>query len=73
LGPAGIRVCTVVPGVFATPLSAAVPAELNDRLVGITPFPKRLGEPAEFAGLVRHLAENQMMNGAIVRIMAASG
>lgn len=68
LGPAGIRVCTVVPGVFATPLASAVPAELNERLARMTPFPKRLGLPTEFAALVRQLIENQMLNGVVVRI-----
>lgn len=68
LGPVGIRVCTVVPGNFATPLAVAMAPEHLDRLAAMAPFPKRLGEPVEFARLVRHLAENQMMNGAVVRI-----
>lgn len=68
LGPAGIRVCTVVPGSFDTLMSAELPRALKNQLVGMTPFPKRFGEPAEYASLVRHLIENQMLNGAIVRI-----
>ena len=68
LGPAGIRVCTVVPGNFDTPLTDDLPSELKDRLIGMTPFPKRFGEPSEYANLVRHLIENQMLNGVVVRI-----
>jgi NAD(P)-dependent dehydrogenase (short-subunit alcohol dehydrogenase family) len=78
LGSAGIRVCTVVPGNFSTPLAEGVPAELKSRLVAMTPFPKRFGDPAEFARLVRHVIENSMLNAATIRIdggirMAISG
>lgn len=68
LGPAGIRVCGIVPGSFDTPLSATIPDQLKSQLIRITPFPKRFGQPAEYANLARHLIENQMMNGVNVRI-----
>jgi len=68
LGPAGIRVCTLVPGNFTTPLTAELPPELTDRLIGMTPFPKRFGEPAEFARLVAHVIENRMLNGTTIRL-----
>jgi NAD(P)-dependent dehydrogenase (short-subunit alcohol dehydrogenase family) len=68
LGPAGIRVCTVVPGNFTTPLTAQLPAELTERLIRMTPFPPRFGEPAEFAKLVAHVVENQMLNGVTIRL-----
>ena len=68
LGPAGIRVCTLVPGNFTTPLTAELPAELTERLIGLTPFPKRFGDPGEFARLVVHVIENRMLNGTTIRL-----
>jgi NAD(P)-dependent dehydrogenase (short-subunit alcohol dehydrogenase family) len=68
LAPAGIRVCGIVPGNFDTPMAAPIPAELKETLIRMTPFPKRFGDPAEYAALARHLIENQMMNGINVRI-----
>ncbi len=68
LGPAGIRVCTVVPGNFETPMASTLPDELRQGLVAMTPFPKRFGHPAEYAALVCHLIENPMLNGCIIRI-----
>jgi NAD(P)-dependent dehydrogenase (short-subunit alcohol dehydrogenase family) len=68
LGPVGIRVCTLVPGNFVTPLTAGLPTELTERLIGMTPFPKRFGDPAEFARLVVHVIENRMLNGTTIRL-----
>ena len=67
----GIRVVTIAPGIFATPMMAAMPAELQQSLGATVPFPSRLGDPAEFAALVRHICENPMLNGAVIRLDGA--
>jgi NAD(P)-dependent dehydrogenase (short-subunit alcohol dehydrogenase family) len=67
----GIRVVTVAPGLFATPMVAALPAEVQTSLGASVPFPARLGEPAEFAALVLHIAQNRMLNGATIRLDGA--
>jgi NAD(P)-dependent dehydrogenase (short-subunit alcohol dehydrogenase family) len=68
----GIRVVTVAPGMFDTPMMATVPPEVRDPLVGRTPYPNRLGRPEEFADLVRHIVENPMLNGEVIRIDGAA-
>jgi NAD(P)-dependent dehydrogenase (short-subunit alcohol dehydrogenase family) len=67
----GIRVCTIAPGTFDTPLLAALPQESRDALGAQIPFPSRLGRPEEFAALACHIAENRMLNGETIRLDGA--
>lgn len=67
----GIRVVTIAPGIFATPLVTAMPAEVQQSLAAQIPFPARLGRPEEFAALVRHIVENTMLNGEVIRLDGA--
>lgn len=67
----GIRVVTIAPGIFATPMLSAMPQDVQDSLGKSVPFPSRLGRPEEFAALVRHIAENPMLNGEVIRIDGA--
>jgi NAD(P)-dependent dehydrogenase (short-subunit alcohol dehydrogenase family) len=67
----GVRVNTVAPGTFDTPLLAALPQEARDELGAAIPFPSRLGEPPEFAALVGHIVENAMLNGETIRLDGA--
>jgi 3-hydroxyacyl-CoA dehydrogenase / 3-hydroxy-2-methylbutyryl-CoA dehydrogenase len=67
----GIRVCTIAPGLFDTPLLAALPEEQRSKLGEQVPFPARLGRPEEFALLACHIAENPMLNGEAVRLDGA--
>ncbi|CAM3275688.1 SDR family NAD(P)-dependent oxidoreductase [Paracoccus aminovorans] len=67
----GIRVMAVAPGLFATPMMAGLPAEVQDSLAGTVPFPPRLGRPEEYAALVRHVVENPMLNGEVIRLDGA--
>ncbi|RDW11665.1 SDR family NAD(P)-dependent oxidoreductase, partial [Paracoccus thiocyanatus] len=67
----GIRVMTIAPGIFATPMMAGLPPEVQDSLGATVPFPPRLGNPAEYAALLRHIVENQMLNGEVVRLDGA--
>jgi NAD(P)-dependent dehydrogenase (short-subunit alcohol dehydrogenase family) len=67
----GIRVCTIAPGLFDTPLLAGLPEEARAALGGQMPFPPRLGRPAEYAQLACHIAENTMLNGETVRLDGA--
>jgi len=67
----GIRVNTIAPGMFNTPLLENVPESVRDTLASMAPFPRRLGEPAEFAHMVRAICENSMINGETVRLDAA--
>ncbi|PTV95383.1 NAD(P)-dependent dehydrogenase (short-subunit alcohol dehydrogenase family) [Rhodobacter aestuarii] len=67
----GIRVVTVAPGIFHTPMMAGLPQEVQDSLGTSVPFPPRLGDPAEYAALVRHICENQMLNGEVIRLDGA--
>jgi NAD(P)-dependent dehydrogenase (short-subunit alcohol dehydrogenase family) len=66
-----IRVNTIAPGLFATPLLLNMPQEVQDNLISIMTFPKRFGKPEEFASLVAHIIENNMINGAVIRLDAA--
>lgn len=70
LAPQGIRVLTVAPGVFETPLMAAAPDEVRDPLIAITQFPKRLGNPQEFAETVAHLVNSSYLNAETIRLDA---
>jgi 3-hydroxyacyl-CoA dehydrogenase/3-hydroxy-2-methylbutyryl-CoA dehydrogenase len=71
LASRGVRVVTIAPGTFDTPLLAALPQEARDELGAQIPFPNRLGEPAEFAALARHIVENPMLNGETIRLDGA--
>jgi NAD(P)-dependent dehydrogenase (short-subunit alcohol dehydrogenase family) len=71
LARSGIRVVTIAPGIFETPMMAAFPQEVQDALAKSVPFPPRLGRPAEFAALVRHIVENPMLNGETIRLDGA--
>ena len=71
LASTGIRVMTIAPGIFATPMMKAMPQETQDSLGKQTPFPARLGEPDEYAALVAHILENVMLNGETIRLDGA--
>jgi NAD(P)-dependent dehydrogenase (short-subunit alcohol dehydrogenase family) len=71
LASSGIRVMTVAPGLFATPMMKGLPQEAQDSLGRQTPFPPRLGEPDEFAALVVQILENVMLNGETIRLDGA--
>ena len=71
MASSGIRVMTVAPGLFATPMMKGLPQEAQDSLGRQTPFPPRLGEPDEYAALVAHILENVMLNGEVIRLDGA--
>ena len=64
----GIRFLTIAPGLFMTPMMAALPQEAQESLGASVPFPQRIGEPEEYASLVMHMVENQMLNGETIRL-----
>jgi NAD(P)-dependent dehydrogenase (short-subunit alcohol dehydrogenase family) len=68
---AGIRVMTIAPGTFDTPLLAGLPEAARQSLAQQVPFPSRLGRPEEYAALVRHIFENEMLNGEVIRLDGA--
>jgi NAD(P)-dependent dehydrogenase (short-subunit alcohol dehydrogenase family) len=67
----GIRVNTIAPGLFDTPLLAALPEEARQKLGAGVPFPQRLGQPVEYAQLARQIVENRMLNGETIRLDGA--
>ncbi len=67
-GQWGIRVMCIAPGIIATPMMASMPPEVNTSLAEAVIFPKRLGEPEEYAKLVEHIIENSYLNGSIIRL-----
>jgi NAD(P)-dependent dehydrogenase (short-subunit alcohol dehydrogenase family) len=67
----GVRVCTIAPGLFDTPLLAGLPEEARNALGDQVPFPSRLGHPEEYARLACHIAENRMLNGETIRLDGA--
>ncbi|QNG99028.1 3-hydroxyacyl-CoA dehydrogenase [Pseudomonas sediminis] len=71
LARSGIRVMCIAPGVFETPMMAGMPQEVRDSLAANVPFPQRLGRPDEYAALVRHIVENPMLNGEVIRLDGA--
>ena len=71
LGQHGIRVVSIAPGIFATPMMAEVTPAILSSLESQIPFPQRFGEPSEFAHLVEHIIGNRMLNGTVIRLDAA--
>ena len=71
LARSGIRVMTIAPGIFDTPLLAGLPEAARLSLGQQVPFPSRLGRPDEYAALVRHIVENEMLNGEVIRLDGA--
>ncbi|MDH4094575.1 MAG: 3-hydroxyacyl-CoA dehydrogenase [Betaproteobacteria bacterium] len=67
----GIRVCTIAPGIFETPMLLGMPKDVQDALGKMVPFPPRLGRPTEYAQLARAIIENEMMNGETIRLDGA--
>src|SRR5713226_4930698 len=67
----GIRVCTIAPGTFDTPMLALLPEPARKALGAQIPFPSRLGRPSEYAALARHIVENPMLNGETIRLDGA--
>ena len=67
----GVRVMTIAPGTFDTPLLAGLPEAARQSLAQQVPFPSRLGRPPEYAALVRHIFENEMLNGEVIRLDGA--
>lgn len=67
----GIRVCTIAPGLFGTPLMLLAPKEMQDKLISNIPFPNRFGKSEEFAALTCHIVENAMLNGETIRLDGA--
>ncbi|MFF1574153.1 3-hydroxyacyl-CoA dehydrogenase [Leifsonia sp. NPDC058292] len=66
-----IRVVTIAPGIFETPMMAGLPQPAQDSLAAQVPHPSRLGKPAEYASLVRHIVDNPMLNGEVIRLDGA--
>ncbi len=71
LAGAGIRVVTIAPGLFGTPMLMGLPAPAREALAASIPFPRRLGDPAEYAALACHILENPMLNGEVIRLDGA--
>ncbi|APX25714.1 MAG: 3-hydroxyacyl-CoA dehydrogenase [Rhodobacteraceae bacterium] len=67
----GIRVVTIAPGIFGTPMMAGLPQEVQDSLGASVPFPPRLGRPEEYAAMVQHIIGNTMLNGEVIRLDGA--
>lgn len=67
----GIRVMTIAPGIMETPMLLGMPQDVQDSLGRMVPFPSRLGRPAEFAALVRHIVDNPYLNGEVIRLDGA--
>jgi NAD(P)-dependent dehydrogenase (short-subunit alcohol dehydrogenase family) len=71
LARSGIRVCTIAPGIFQTPMLEGLPADVQEALGKSVPFPARLGRPEEYAALAQHIVENEMLNGESIRLDGA--
>jgi NAD(P)-dependent dehydrogenase (short-subunit alcohol dehydrogenase family) len=71
LSSAGIRVCTIAPGIFDTPLLGQLSDEIRAALGAAVPFPSRLGQPPEYAALAVHIVENEVLNGEVIRLDGA--
>jgi len=66
-----IRVCTIAPGIFETPMLLGMPKDVQEALAKQVPFPPRLGKPSDYAQLVKHIVENEMLNGEVIRLDGA--
>jgi NAD(P)-dependent dehydrogenase (short-subunit alcohol dehydrogenase family) len=71
LSKVGIRVMTIAPGIFGTPMLFGMPQEVQDALAANVPFPSRLGTPEDYAKLAKHIIENDMLNGEVIRLDGA--
>lgn len=71
LAPLGIRMVTIAPGIFDTPMLASLPENVKAALGQTVPYPARLGQPEEFAQMAQHIVENQMLNGTVIRLDGA--
>lgn len=71
LARSGIRCVTIAPGIMETPMLLGMPQDVQDSLGKMVPFPSRMGKPAEYAGLVKHIAENAYLNGEVIRLDGA--
>ncbi len=71
LARSGIRNMTIAPGIFGTPMLFGMPQEVQDSLAAAVPFPSRLGTPQDYAKLVKHIFENDMLNGEVIRLDGA--
>ncbi|CAG0929777.1 MAG: putative oxidoreductase [Rhodocyclaceae bacterium] len=71
LSRSGIRVMTIAPGIFETPMLLGMPQDVQDALGRMVPFPPRLGRPAEYAALALHIIQNEMLNGEVIRLDGA--
>lgn len=71
LAPFGIRICTIAPGLFKTPMLASLPDAVQNELSKQVPFPQRLGDPDEYAQLAEHIIVNRMLNGEVIRLDGA--
>lgn len=71
LARSGIRNMTIAPGIFGTPMMFGMPKEVQDSLAAAVPFPSRLGTPQDYAKLVKHIFENDMLNGEVIRLDGA--
>ncbi len=71
LASLGIRACAIAPGIFLTPMLSGMPDDVQSSLAAQVPFPSRLGQPQEFARLVEHIVNNEMLNGEVIRLDGA--
>ena len=67
----GVRVVTIAPGMFATPMLLNMPQNVQESLAATVPFPRRFGKPEEYAALVLHILANPMLNGEVIRLDGA--
>ena len=71
LAPSGVRVCTIAPGLFLTPMLEGLPDKVQNDLAKMVPCPSRLGDPDDYARLVQSIVENKMLNGEVIRLDGA--
>ena len=71
LADKGVRVCSIAPGLFRTPMLESLPEDVQQSLGRQAPFPSRLGDPGEYAALACHILDNPMLNGEVIRLDGA--
>eukprot|EP00483_Globobulimina_turgida_P008540 UN08557 len=71
LGGFGIRICTIAPGIFLTPMTKIMPKAMAQKFIDMKQFPKRMGSPKEFGMLAQQIVENTYLNGEVIRLDAA--